>query len=322
MKLKLTLMDESYKHSIPGKIPDFNESLMKLNCIKNSFAAFQVLMETDDCCNVSLTDAPSFSIYPKNRQLRVSSEVQGIGPLEIKMITPIEDDDGVLVDAGAMAQEAGFKWPVAITSAAWSDCVAWTHADSERQVHQDHARIGVVQTQGDVGGSVGTGVVHVDDLDVVECRHREDVVEVGVGQNEVAGGAVELLFHLFSKAGCGFGAETGIDENQAFVERDRRRPVEQRLGQRDVGAALHRVVLGQGQEHELGGRAGGGALSRGGGAVLVVAIDTATPHGRFAVADGGELLAYQPHNVTGSYADALLPVVDQVLAEAARPLEI
>jgi tRNA threonylcarbamoyladenosine biosynthesis protein TsaB len=52
----------------------------------------------------------------------------------------------------------------------------------------------------------------------------------------------------------------------------------------------------------------------------VVAIDTATPHGRFAVADGGELLAYQPHNVTGSYADALLPVVDQVLAEAARPL--
>ena len=48
-------------------------------------------------------------------------------------------EDGVLVDAGAMAQEAGFKWPVAITSAAWSDCVAWTHADSERQVHQDQS---------------------------------------------------------------------------------------------------------------------------------------------------------------------------------------
>ena len=46
-------------------------------------------------------------------------------------------EDGVLVDAGAMAKEAGFRWPVAITAAAWSDCVAWTDADGERQVHQD-----------------------------------------------------------------------------------------------------------------------------------------------------------------------------------------
>jgi hypothetical protein len=48
-------------------------------------------------------------------------------------------DDSVLVDAGAMAKEAGFRWPVAITAAAWSDCVAWTDADSERQVHQDQS---------------------------------------------------------------------------------------------------------------------------------------------------------------------------------------
>ncbi len=45
--------------------------------------------------------------------------------------------DGVLVDAGAMAKEAGYKWPVALTAAAWSDCVAWTDADSDAQVHQD-----------------------------------------------------------------------------------------------------------------------------------------------------------------------------------------
>lgn len=54
--------------------------------------------------------------------------------------------------------------------------------------------------------------------------------------------------------------------------------------------------------------------------MLVLALDTATPHGRFALADGGELLAYQPHNVAGSYADALLPVVDQTLAAAGRTL--
>ncbi|MEA3275557.1 MAG: DUF6573 family protein [Pseudomonadota bacterium] len=48
-------------------------------------------------------------------------------------------DDGVLVDAGPMAKEAGFRWPVAVTAAAWADCVAWIDADSERQVHQDQS---------------------------------------------------------------------------------------------------------------------------------------------------------------------------------------
>ena len=48
-------------------------------------------------------------------------------------------EDGVLVDVGAMAKEAGFRFPVAMTAAAWDDCVAWTDADSERQVHQDQA---------------------------------------------------------------------------------------------------------------------------------------------------------------------------------------
>lgn len=55
--------------------------------------------------------------------------------------------------------------------------------------------------------------------------------------------------------------------------------------------------------------------------MLVLAIDTATPHGRFALAADGELLAYQPHNVQGSYADALLPVVDKVLDAGGRTLD-
>ena len=46
-------------------------------------------------------------------------------------------EDGVLVDAGEMATEAGFRIPVALTAAVWSDCVAWTDADSAGQVHQD-----------------------------------------------------------------------------------------------------------------------------------------------------------------------------------------
>ena len=47
--------------------------------------------------------------------------------------------DGVLVDAGPMAREAGFRWPVALTTAAWEDCVAWSESDSDRQTHQDQS---------------------------------------------------------------------------------------------------------------------------------------------------------------------------------------
>jgi hypothetical protein len=48
-------------------------------------------------------------------------------------------EDGVLVDAGPMAQEAGLRWPVAITATAWIDSVAWSEPDSLRQVYQDQS---------------------------------------------------------------------------------------------------------------------------------------------------------------------------------------
>ena len=47
--------------------------------------------------------------------------------------------DGVLIDAGSMAKEAGFKWPVALTQAVWKDCVAWTEQDNRTQVYQDES---------------------------------------------------------------------------------------------------------------------------------------------------------------------------------------
>ncbi|WP_329375796.1 DUF6573 family protein [Streptomyces sp. NBC_01483] len=46
--------------------------------------------------------------------------------------------DGVLTAADAeLAREAGFRVPVALTSAVWEGCVAWNDGDSERQVPQD-----------------------------------------------------------------------------------------------------------------------------------------------------------------------------------------
>ena len=48
-------------------------------------------------------------------------------------------EDGVLVDAGPMAKEIGFKLPVALTSAVWADCVAWTDSDSQKKPFQDQS---------------------------------------------------------------------------------------------------------------------------------------------------------------------------------------
>lgn len=55
--------------------------------------------------------------------------------------------------------------------------------------------------------------------------------------------------------------------------------------------------------------------------MLCLAMDTSTSWGRFALAEDGEVLRYQPFNVTGTYADALLPVIDDLLAAADRPRE-
>ncbi len=54
--------------------------------------------------------------------------------------------------------------------------------------------------------------------------------------------------------------------------------------------------------------------------MLTLAFDTATVSGRFALADAAGVLAGRRHNVAGSYADALLPVVGEMLADADRDL--
>ena len=47
--------------------------------------------------------------------------------------------DGVLIDVTETAKEAGFRIPVALTRAAWADCVEWSETDTKRQVPQDQA---------------------------------------------------------------------------------------------------------------------------------------------------------------------------------------
>lgn len=48
-------------------------------------------------------------------------------------------EDGILIDVTSTAREAGFCCPVAITRAAWADCVKWDETDSKRQTYQDES---------------------------------------------------------------------------------------------------------------------------------------------------------------------------------------
>ena len=48
--------------------------------------------------------------------------------------------DGMLVDPGPAAREAGFRFPVALTAAVWADCVAWDDA-RERAIQDERGRL-------------------------------------------------------------------------------------------------------------------------------------------------------------------------------------
>jgi hypothetical protein len=68
-----------------------------------------------------------------------ADEISTLGPAIYGYSRAQAIADGVLVDVTTMSRQAGFNVPVALTSAAWSDCVEWFDDDSSRQVHQDES---------------------------------------------------------------------------------------------------------------------------------------------------------------------------------------
>ncbi|MDA8260651.1 MAG: hypothetical protein M0Z99_34305 [Betaproteobacteria bacterium] len=51
-------------------------------------------------------------------------------------------EDGQLIDVSTTAREAGIVWPVAMTSAAWADCVEWTDATEARKGYTGQSESG------------------------------------------------------------------------------------------------------------------------------------------------------------------------------------
>lgn len=54
--------------------------------------------------------------------------------------------------------------------------------------------------------------------------------------------------------------------------------------------------------------------------MLTLALDTATAHGRFALAEAGRVLAYEPRNLEGRITDMILPEVASLVEGAGRRL--
>jgi hypothetical protein len=51
-------------------------------------------------------------------------------------------EDGALIDVSTTAREAGTVWPVAITGAAWADCVEWTDETEKRKGYTGQSESG------------------------------------------------------------------------------------------------------------------------------------------------------------------------------------
>lgn len=51
-------------------------------------------------------------------------------------------EDGVLIDVSTTAREAGIVWPVAMTAAAWADCVEWTEQTEARKGYTGQSESG------------------------------------------------------------------------------------------------------------------------------------------------------------------------------------
>ena len=51
-------------------------------------------------------------------------------------------EDGQLIDVSTTAREAGIVWPVALTSAAWADCVEWADETEKRKGYTGQSESG------------------------------------------------------------------------------------------------------------------------------------------------------------------------------------
>jgi len=93
--MRIGLVEESYKFTGTTVDSLFKKQSISLKSVKNSFTAFQMLIECDEPCTICMTDSPAFTIYPDRSIYRISASIEDIGPLTINNISLLPDDNGI-----------------------------------------------------------------------------------------------------------------------------------------------------------------------------------------------------------------------------------
>lgn len=93
--MKFGLKRESFKYTGINDADVFAKKKIKLKSVKNSFTAFQMIMQVDEACTICMTDSPAFTIYPDQPILRLSAAFNNIGEISINDITLLLDDNDV-----------------------------------------------------------------------------------------------------------------------------------------------------------------------------------------------------------------------------------
>jgi hypothetical protein len=96
INMRTGLLREDFKYAGIKDDSLFNEESMTLKCVRNSFAAFQLIIEASESCTVAMTDEPVFTIYPGRPVYRISAGIDGIGPVTVQNESLLPDDDGIL----------------------------------------------------------------------------------------------------------------------------------------------------------------------------------------------------------------------------------
>jgi len=94
MTIKVGIKSEFYKHIKGDKSNLYNEKSIDLIGIKNSFIAFNLFLENDENCQISLTNNPSFSLYPKQSTYRIELVSTDFKNININRLSYMEDDYG------------------------------------------------------------------------------------------------------------------------------------------------------------------------------------------------------------------------------------
>lgn len=92
--MKTGLLRESYKYSGGSDEVLFDKQSISLKSVKNSFAAFQLILHPEEPCTICMTDQPAFTIYPDRSIFRIKAEMENLGEISVNNITLLLDDDG------------------------------------------------------------------------------------------------------------------------------------------------------------------------------------------------------------------------------------